>query len=302
MKKLALIVVVALVFSINAYAHKGGTDSSGGHTDHSTGDYHYHHGQPAHDHYDMDGDGDLDCPYSFEATSKTTDISKPAPTNKMEEPPMIVYLALIALAVTALLLAKRARDLQADIQFQRKEHAQAIDEMNQNHKREMDAAKRRCELELTRLKTRHSEEIDSLLKAKSDSAKKIEKALIDRLGWNYIAELAGTDPNDYYGDDGLMRSKDDSGEEWGEKYTFYEGTGSGKIKYHKKECVHRRQYIIHARYIDHGKYSPCKVCNPTLPNMDWGAKYWALLSEMRYLKQEPAPKDIMINYRDYGGR
>ena len=49
-----------------AYAHPGRTDGRGGHTDHSTGEYHYHHGYPAHDHYDMDGDGDIDCPYDFD--------------------------------------------------------------------------------------------------------------------------------------------------------------------------------------------------------------------------------------------
>lgn len=32
------------------YLHSGGTDSQGGHYDHSTGEYHYHHGKPAHDH------------------------------------------------------------------------------------------------------------------------------------------------------------------------------------------------------------------------------------------------------------
>ena len=48
-----------------ANAHKGGTDSSGGHYDSSSGEYHYHHGYSAHSHYDMDGDGDIDCPYDF---------------------------------------------------------------------------------------------------------------------------------------------------------------------------------------------------------------------------------------------
>lgn len=49
-----------------ATAHPGDTDSNGGHYDRSTGEYHYHHGYPAHDHYDMDGDGDIDCPYDFD--------------------------------------------------------------------------------------------------------------------------------------------------------------------------------------------------------------------------------------------
>ena len=57
-------------------AHSGRTDGSGGHTKHSTGEYHYHHGYSAHDHYDIDGDGKKDCPYDFHdnagtASSKT---------------------------------------------------------------------------------------------------------------------------------------------------------------------------------------------------------------------------------------
>lgn len=298
MKKWIVFVLIAAALSATAFAHGGRTDSNGGHTDHDTGEYHYHHGYSAHDHYDMDGDGDLDCPYSFVATSeKNETIQSPQQSNK-ERPPMMLYLMLFILAIATFFLAKRVHNLHSDLQFQKKEYMQTIDKMAQSHKQEMAVSKKRYEIELNKIKTSHGEEIDSILKAKSDSAKKIEQALINRLGWNYIAELAGTDPNDYYGDDGLMRSKDDSGEEWGAKYTFYEGTGSKKIKYHRKECIHRRQYIIHARYIDHEKYSPCKVCNPVLPNMDWGEKYWSLLAEMRYLKQEPAPKDIMINYRD----
>lgn len=62
---LALACFLALILPLSASAHPGKTDSSGGHTDHSTGEYHYHHGYPAHQHYDMDGDGVADCPYDF---------------------------------------------------------------------------------------------------------------------------------------------------------------------------------------------------------------------------------------------
>lgn len=59
--------IVFLLFSmiVPAFAHSGGTDANGGHTDHSTGQYHYHHGYSAHSHYDVDYDGDIDCPYDF---------------------------------------------------------------------------------------------------------------------------------------------------------------------------------------------------------------------------------------------
>lgn len=71
MRLLKLLVVLALCLSLSivVVAHPGGTDSDGGHTDHSTGEYHYHHGYSAHQHYDQDGDGLLDCPYNFVDTT-----------------------------------------------------------------------------------------------------------------------------------------------------------------------------------------------------------------------------------------
>lgn len=60
------ILLITFIFFINTvYAHSGGTDGKGGHYNSSTGEYHYHHGYPAHQHYDMDDDGDIDCPHDF---------------------------------------------------------------------------------------------------------------------------------------------------------------------------------------------------------------------------------------------
>ena len=72
-RKLLIVCIVAILFSAivyPVYAHSGRTDSNGGHTDRSTGEYHYHHGYSAHNHYDMDGDGIDDCPYSFVDTTR----------------------------------------------------------------------------------------------------------------------------------------------------------------------------------------------------------------------------------------
>lgn len=82
-------VIIGLVAVLASFAilHSGRTDGNGGHHNHSTGEYHYHHGYSAHSHYDMNGDGIVDCPYSFKdntsyqsSTSKssanTIDISK----------------------------------------------------------------------------------------------------------------------------------------------------------------------------------------------------------------------------------
>ena len=60
-----MIPLLIIFLALNVSGHSGGTDGNGGHYDSSTGEYHYHHGYSAHDHYDMDGDGTLDCPYNF---------------------------------------------------------------------------------------------------------------------------------------------------------------------------------------------------------------------------------------------
>ena len=76
-KKLAFLLVIPVIacLSLQVFAHSGGTDSSGGHTDRSTGEYHYHHGYSAHDHKDMDGDGILDCPYDFKDKTNNSNSS-----------------------------------------------------------------------------------------------------------------------------------------------------------------------------------------------------------------------------------
>lgn len=64
---ISALICISIMLSLpqTAHAHPGKTDSAGGHTDRSTGEYHYHHGYEAHNHYDMDGDGEEDCPYDF---------------------------------------------------------------------------------------------------------------------------------------------------------------------------------------------------------------------------------------------
>lgn len=63
---LAFLLAFLPLLSPTVLAHSGKTDANGGHYDRSTGEYHYHHGYPAHQHYDMDGDGVADCPYDFD--------------------------------------------------------------------------------------------------------------------------------------------------------------------------------------------------------------------------------------------
>ena len=50
MKHLLSFLLAALLLLTCSSAHPGSTDGQGGHTDHSTGEYHFHHGYPAHQH------------------------------------------------------------------------------------------------------------------------------------------------------------------------------------------------------------------------------------------------------------
>lgn len=60
------ILLCAYYLCVATVAHSGRTDGNGGHRDNVNGGYHYHHGYSAHQHYDMDGDGKKDCPYTFD--------------------------------------------------------------------------------------------------------------------------------------------------------------------------------------------------------------------------------------------
>lgn len=60
MKKTISILLLIFAFSITASAHSGATDAEGGHLDKTSGEYHYHHGYPAHNHTDGV------CPYNYD--------------------------------------------------------------------------------------------------------------------------------------------------------------------------------------------------------------------------------------------
>lgn len=89
---LAFLLAFLLLLSPTVLAHSGGTDANGGHYDRSTGEYHYHHGYPAHQHYDMNGDGVVDCPYNFDdqtgrRSGGSSTKSHAAPTKKPKQTP-----------------------------------------------------------------------------------------------------------------------------------------------------------------------------------------------------------------------
>ena len=86
---------VALVVSfslITAFAHGGRTDGKGGHYNRDTGEYHYHHGYPAHQHTNGE------CPYDFKDNiteqSYTKKIKQPTASKVFEVFEVFVYIVL----------------------------------------------------------------------------------------------------------------------------------------------------------------------------------------------------------------
>ena len=67
-KKLAIILLIVfllIIFTVVPAAHPGRTDENGGHYSYEDGEYHYHHGYPAHQHENGE------CPYDFKNNERT---------------------------------------------------------------------------------------------------------------------------------------------------------------------------------------------------------------------------------------
>lgn len=77
-----LLAILMCFLPVHTFAHPGRTDGKGGHTNRSTGEYHYHHGYSAHDHWDIDGDGILDCPHDFDDQTNHKSNNSGTGTNK----------------------------------------------------------------------------------------------------------------------------------------------------------------------------------------------------------------------------
>lgn len=104
--KIIFIVLFACCITVTTYAHSGRTDANGGHYNHSTGEYHYHHGHPAHQH--INGE----CPYDFddrashktnsETTTKSSDENNTGTDNSWMQ--ILFYICIGALALVGLFI------------------------------------------------------------------------------------------------------------------------------------------------------------------------------------------------------
>lgn len=170
----SLILLLLTSASLTAFAHSGRTDSSGGHYD--DGDYHYHHGYPAHDHYDMDGDGVRDCPYRFDdktgsnsGTSKGGNDVTSTTDKEVADVPTWVYwiFALQFIIVLALFIIIRAKK-------------QDIEDLKHSHEIEIEQIKQSCDKQLTERKAT-KEELQKLNSRVYDAKKEYEELCRKRI-------------------------------------------------------------------------------------------------------------------------
>ena len=107
-----LLAIIAITSLFPIYAHPGKTDSNGGHYDRSTGEYHYHHGYPAHQHPGGK------CPYNYDdktgansgssAGSKTTSTQSKNKRQYNKVGAIILFVSLgIALIAAAFLILNK---------------------------------------------------------------------------------------------------------------------------------------------------------------------------------------------------
>lgn len=102
MQRLIALALLLMLLIFPVSAHPGRTDGNGGHYDRETGTYHYHHGFPAHQHYDTDGDGLPNCPYNFK--DMTGQSSGSGSTMEKEKPEKKGSGAVFSWAIIAILL------------------------------------------------------------------------------------------------------------------------------------------------------------------------------------------------------
>ncbi len=247
-----LAIVLLLLFALAApvLAHGGRTDDDGGHYDSETGEYHYHHGYPAHDHYDMDGDGFADCPYDFVDrtgwNSGSTDndyvssyVSTPneeetaTPVSGEETIPVSTFVLICIVFVIAF--------------------ASAILKIKSVNK----------ELEESQCK------IDALSKEVFDSQKRYYQLMY---GDKTQAEIMNAPQG--CGVDSLdmpycfTQPKDKR--EWGDYTVFISSYGKC---YHSRKGCSSANTPKNVACLNSALYSPCRRCKPTTPDLAWFEQY-----------------------------
>lgn len=123
---LCIALLSASLLSAVAFAHPGQTDADGGHNDRSTGEYHYHHGYPAHQHTDGQ------CPYDFDDrtgwNSGSSGSSSSSHRSKSSSLSILVVIGSAAAAIAAIAAVVVVCRCKAKVEQARQEKARVLEE------------------------------------------------------------------------------------------------------------------------------------------------------------------------------
>ncbi len=284
-----LFMVAVLLICVSSAAHSGRTDSNGGHRDSSTGEYHYHHGYPAHQHengvcpYDYDDrtGWNSGSSSSSESSSETQSyipsanevhLNTPAPQAEEDDQKgsgraVWKSVALYAAGGTAgisticaVATGKAAGNARREINEKDATMAQLQKKLNDKSD-ELQSVK----LDLTQEHEKYERQRDS----------------VDEL-LSFIIENGGINLDDVIpegssvGSDGLPCDAQTSLIlPWGEHYTFFT-TRYGKA-FHAYGCkciTYNSRIPMNALSVK--SMAQCQMCMPVLPDLSWYGKYLKL--------------------------
>ena len=248
MKRLAVLALAALLI-LPVYAHGGRTDANGGHYDSSTGEYHYHHGYPAHQH--VNGT----CPYNFDdktdrnndssgGTAQNQDSKSNSDDGRTVIPSEIIWGCIVVIGYLICNLLSY---------LDKKNIEKSIEKRNQDiEKRNQDIEKRKWEIEKEQLISKYG-----------------------HMTKNQIASMCGMPDALEIGPDGLP--KEIGAMDWGKSMTFFVSrTG---YSYHRIEtCTQNATIPEHAANIQ--SKVPCQKCHPNAPTLEWFWTYQDIMSQL----------------------
>lgn len=212
-KSILLLLVIALLMGgASSAAHSGRTDKNGGHRDSSTGEYHYHHGYPAHQHENGV------CPYNYDdRTGWNSGSASSSKSTKTPKPEVIIEYVEVEKeqSKTGLYLLGGASGILLIFAFRKGALANA----------------RKAELE-----------------NKIKEAQELRQIIMDLGGINPSRVIPkGTE----LGEDGLPREANPNRYfAWGERYTFF--TSNSRKTYHLHNCRHAgytQENAVQVRYL-----------------------------------------------------
>ncbi len=290
MKRLSVLLVLFLVSiscCVTAFCHPGKTDANGGHYDNSTGEYHYHHGYPAHQHDDVDGDGVPDCPYEFDdctgwnsgtnsgsrsysSSGKSNQHSVHGSSHSTFSPIILpIILSIVATSVIIHYIKKIVNRRK-----QRQLLKEGIPKLKQDY----------CDI-LLRYQHLKKEGIPKLRQDYNDILLKYQrlKDLYYSSDLLKPEEYAHVPFDSYLDENGLPRQIDAITPKQ-DRYNIFVNLNTGI--FHKADCRHAPYRFVNIcefqKYLCKFPY-PCRVCHPTLPDVSWVKEYKELLSGLELL-------------------